>query len=591
MEDRMNQARHGDLAIESDVNSESTSTHSVPTATYSSITFSGDRTVNLEPDDIVVFVGPNNSGKSQALRDLKEVFSNSNEGTVITDASLDKNFGSFSNFQEFVAQNSELYVEDDNRFHLGYKFTVNINRLESYYSNNIVGIREIFVTLIETTDRLSDSNTVSSINPQTQQASHPSHLLLTDEKLEIKMSGYFSKAFGKQLILDRASGSELPLRVGERVYPEKDESLFNGNYLKRMRKSSTTLEGQGDGMRSFASVILRLLAPSTQSILLLDEPEAFLHPAQARAMGQFIAAERRQGCQLFLATHSVDVLQGLIDVAPKQLRVLRIQRDGDINRVQELEKTKVAEIGADPLMKFSSVMSGVFHNRVIVCEGDSDCMFYQTILELPAVHGDRRPDALFVHGNGNQQIWKLVSTLEALDVPVDVIADMDVLNNEHIFEKIVKSLSDDSDTIMSLADIVRTSVEKKKPALSASEIREEIKDILDDESVSDDIKVIRRNVNDVFAKASKWQDIKRAGVNGLPSGNPMETFNRLTKLCEELGLWIVPVGILERFCKSVGGDGAGWIRNVFSEKSDLEGDDELLEAREFMKRIWEAKQI
>ena len=242
-------------------------------------------------------------------------------------------------------------------------------------------------------------------------------------------------------------------------------------------------------------------------------------------------------------------------------------------------------------MKFSSVMSGVFHNRVIVCEGDSDCMFYQAILDLPAVHGNRRPDVLFVHGNGKQQIWKLVSTLEALDVPVDVIADMDVLNNKNIFEQIVKSLSDDSDTIMSLADIVRTSVENVRSALSASEVREEIKRILDDESVGDDIKVIRRNVNDVFAKASKWQDIKRSGVNGLPSGNPTETFNRLNKLCEQLGLWIVPVGILERFCKSVGGGGAGWIRNVFSEKSDLEGDDELLEAREFMKRIWEAKQI
>ena len=29
-------------------------------------------------------------------------------------------------------------------------------------------------------------------------------------------------------------------------------------------------------------------------------------------------------------------------------------------------------ISTDPLMKYSSVMSGVFHERVIICEADAD---------------------------------------------------------------------------------------------------------------------------------------------------------------------------------------------------------------------------
>ena len=136
------------------------------------------------------------------------------------------------------------------------------------------------------------------------------------------------------------------------------------------------LNEQGDGMRSFASVVLHLLSPITFSILLLDEPEAFLHPPQARLLGEVIATEKSSRAQLFIATHSPDVLHGLINVAPEHLRVLRVQRDGNVNRIKELDKEHVKKISADPLMKYSSVMSGVFHERVIICEADADCMFY-----------------------------------------------------------------------------------------------------------------------------------------------------------------------------------------------------------------------
>ena len=101
-------------------------------------------------------------------------------------------------------------------------------------------------------------------------------------------------------------------------------------------------------MRSFASVVLHVLAPISPSVLLLDEPEAFLHPPQARLLGEMIALERSSRAQLFLATHSPDVLHGLISVAPENLRVLRIQRDGTVNRIKELDKDLVKKISVDP---------------------------------------------------------------------------------------------------------------------------------------------------------------------------------------------------------------------------------------------------
>ena len=133
-------------------------------------------------------------------------------------------------------------------------------------------------------------------------ASDPINMLL-DAQLESKLSGYFRRAFDEDLILYRGGGKKLPLLVGDRLAPHQGEDRISTTYLKRLLASTVPLHKQGDGMRSYASVILHLLAPITPSILLLDEPEAFLHPPQARLLGEIIAAERPSRAQLVVATH------------------------------------------------------------------------------------------------------------------------------------------------------------------------------------------------------------------------------------------------------------------------------------------------
>ena len=56
------------------------------------------------------------------------------------------------------------------------------------------------------------------------------------------------------------------------------------------------------------------------------------------------------------------------------------------------------------------------------------------MLATPAVYGDRYPDVLFLHGNGKHQIANLATALVSLNVPVRVIADMDVLNDLEVFK-------------------------------------------------------------------------------------------------------------------------------------------------------------
>ena len=50
-----------------------------PKVTFENLTFSDGTVVALDEADIVVFVGPNNAGKSAALRELEEYIGSSRE--------------------------------------------------------------------------------------------------------------------------------------------------------------------------------------------------------------------------------------------------------------------------------------------------------------------------------------------------------------------------------------------------------------------------------------------------------------------------------------------------------------------------------
>ena len=90
---------------------------------------------------------------------------------------------------------------------------------------------------------------------------------------------------------------------------------------------------------------------------------------------------------------------------------------------------------------------------------------------------------------------------------------------------------------------------------------------------------------EVFKAVSPWSALKRSGRNALPAGEPIKHFDALTKLCADSRLWLVPVGEIEGFCRSIGSHGPRFVEKVLEERS-LESDSELQEAREFVGAIW-----
>lgn len=235
-------------------------------------------------------------------------------------------------------------------------------------------LSSVFINSIDTLHRLSLADPApNNIKLTTQAPHHPIHVLQRYDEVEEKFNDYFKQAFGDNLILHRNAGNDVPLYVGKKPKTEPGKDRVSFDYLKELEKLDL-LHEQGDGMRSFVGLLLNAFILN-YSILLIDEPEAFLHPPQARLLGKMLVKDLPTEKQLFLATHSEDFLKGLLDVTTKNLKIIRIERDNTINKVSVLSGDDIKKVWSDPLLRYSNVLSGLFHTQVIICEGDADCKF------------------------------------------------------------------------------------------------------------------------------------------------------------------------------------------------------------------------
>ena len=57
--------------------------------TINRLVFNNGTSIDLTPQDIVVFVGPNNMGKSQSLRDIYNSISSDHGSLVVTDVGVE----------------------------------------------------------------------------------------------------------------------------------------------------------------------------------------------------------------------------------------------------------------------------------------------------------------------------------------------------------------------------------------------------------------------------------------------------------------------------------------------------------------------
>ncbi len=560
-----------------------------PRVAISQLIFSDGTDVAMSSSDIVLIVGPNNAGKSAALRAIRDKLQNAATTNPVIKQLAFTRIGSISDLLSWLEDWTVKGVqsEPNNPVFQASGHALHQNQAQSEWQRNdhVLGqLSRWFCHLLTADERLQICNPPGNIALLSENPAHPIHFLQRDDTLEAKISAKFRKAFGVDLIVHRNAGGQVPLHVGERPIPRNGEDRVSMSFIVRLEKLPT-LHTQGDGMRSFAGVLLAT-SVGRESIILIDEPEAFLHPPQARLLGTTLVQDRLKERQLFIATHSTDILRGVLDSESPNVRVIRIRREDDVNTVRLLDNTRIKELWSDPLLRYSNILDGLFHECVIVCEADADCRFYAAVLDA-ALAGKtderRRPDIMFTHCGGKARLPVVIKALREVDVPVCAVADFDILSDEEPLRSVVEALGMDWNSLQTDWKVVKSGVDNKKPDLNTEDIKREINDILN--GISDKVfpSTAKTAIQGVLKRSSPWAHAKTVGKAFVPSGDASKACERLLETLRNGGLHVVEVGELEGFVKTEAGHGPKWANAVLARP--LASDPELETARKFVRRF------
>ena len=551
------------------------------------VVFSDGNEVEFDNSGITVFVGPNNAGKSASLKEMHDLLKGIGQETKVVKKIEMSKVGSEEDLLEFINEISKKQYQGNSKpSYAGLGFNVYEDNAINWWSNSKKnGLRDlvgIFANLLTTEIRITAANAATNISITKDPLTHPIHFLQTNDELEKKFSIYFRKAFGTDLIVHRNAGNEVPLYIGDKPTIGLGEDRVSKTYLDRL-ELLPKLQEQGDGMRSFVGVLLNAFI-SYYSILFIDEPEAFLHPPQAKLLGKMLSKNLPSEKQVFLSTHSMDFLMGILDGNVENIKIIRIEREGNINKISVLNKSDIVTLWDDSLLRHSNILEGLFHSKVVICESDSDCRFYSAILDS-MVEDDSIvvPDVMFIHCGGKYRIHTVVRALRKLNVPLSVVCDFDVLNNENTLKNIVEELGGDWEYIVSHWKLIKNEIEQKKPELNTEDVKKEILKALDLVSDKNFPKKSAQNIIKMLNKTSAWAYAKEVGISFIPSGDATKAAEKLFDYLKSINCFVLEVGELECFVRSIGNHGPKWVNEVL--KKDLRNDPDLELARKFVKQI------
>jgi predicted ATPase len=588
-----------------------------PSISIRELTFSGGKRIELEPDSVIVIVGPNNAGKSATLREITAwIEAGGKRNNVVTDLKL-LHSGTSQDLLALLAPYrrpdssttlAEYQLKGLKRWKLrthSQTFITSMlepgnvadldrvgeNVLRHFWENpsypsNIAGI---FFYLADLASRFEAAEPAPTFNVAMETPRHPIQRLFADEALARRLSSYFQRAFGQELIVSRIAGRQIPLHCGQAPPLEPGEDRASPSYARKIAKLPL-LHEQGDGMRSFAGCLLQSMFLE-KSVVLIDEPEAFLHPPQARFLGTLLAKERPAGRQLVIATHSGDLLRGLLDANPSSLKVIRLTREGNVNHARELDAAKLRLLWSDPILRFSNTLDGLFHEQVVLCEADGDCRFYAAILEAlqPDDTGQRRPDVMFTSTGGKHKMPTIIAALASTGVPTRPVMDFDVLNNESPLREAIEALGGSWSTFSATWKQVKAGVEKRRPELETPHIKKEIERVLNSVNSPTFPDVAVKQMQELLKRTSPWEEAKRVGLGAVPAGQERQMAERLLNELKQLGLFIVDLGVLESFDPTVSGHGNPWVAEVL--RKDLRSDPHLEAARRFVRGLLDLQNL
>lgn len=538
-----------------------------PIIYFENLMFSSGTEVALASRGVVVIVGPNNVGKSTALGEvtgfvreqkfahngkLNQAFASGGMHVASEDEfrvwfeqfaeSMPPDPVSQPNAKRYRNWNSQIVV-DPATFHQRFQQAGTRGELQPFLCSN--GMMASFEG--PAPDVYGMATNVGSDNKQFEK-------LYFDPISEAKIRKVSEEIFRVPVGLTR-SGRTTALHYGQLPQLDNPPTDAQREALRLVPK----VNEQGQGVTSLLNLAITLEL-GEEPVVVLDEPDAHLHPPQAKHAGRFVA-ERGKRSQVFIATHSIDFLLGILDKGV-DTTIIRLDRRDGVQSVAILDKAELKKSWSDPVVRFSGALAGIMHRGVVLCEGDGDCRYFEVALD----HLDNGSphDLRFVQSGGKAGCKKLVRVLRTLSVPTVVVTDFDLLRDWSELGALYEATGGDSGEIKAdwteVDKYVNSKVEKRTLAVVLGEFDAVAKEI---DSAQTYTQAMREKLQESLKTQGGWTEAKEHGLTAL-KGEAATACAKLLKKLRTRGIHVLPFGELESFHRDApaGIHGASWTTHV-----------------------------
>lgn len=533
----------------------------------SQITLNTGDTISLSPDSILIFVGPNNVGKSQAIRDIYAMVSEPSNGVVVDSELIEK--PSVDDVSAFMKQYAVLNARQSK--YDGYNFEIYDFNYRRYPNSQKPtdslpdGFREAYFAFLNTGDRLSVCNPAGQID-RSAPADNLIHVLTRDENYRSKVSNAFRGAFETDVLPHYANGASIPLCLGDDIQSFKAESSFEiyeqlNRYLDQYPKAHL----QGDGIKSYLGILLYLYYGQF-STLFIDEPESFLHPPQAFQMGRTLGNSTDK--QLFITTHSKELLNGLLQASSSRLKIIRVERQGNSNKFAQIKPDDLNILNTTTFLKYSDVIDSLFHPRTVLCESDSDCKFYEAMIDRASGSHGASASALLLPVGGKSRFKDYLKLLRRLSIEPTIIPDADILNDPSLLKTLLPECGGAWDDIRKEWYDLDETLKADCRSVSCVSAKAEIEALFEECKSSVVTPKLRGQINAILATDSAWSAVKNYGKTAF-RGDARHSYDIIERYLNSRNIYPVPVGELENFIPDVSSHGPDWVNLIFEKYPDL----------------------
>ena len=138
---------------------------------------------------------------------------------------------------------------------------------------------------------------------------------------------------------------------------------------------------------------------------------------------------------------------------------------------------------------------------------------------------------------------KIVKALRSLNVNTKLITDIDVLNDETVFQGIVESYGIDYDAIRTDYKNIVSNLHSDKEKINRIAAKSAISQIMDNGKSAELSKNELKQIRDVISTTSIWSKLKSSGVSALPSGNATASFKHMEQVLQGNGIYIIRISL------------------------------------------------